>query len=241
MTPEEQRAALFEQLVSEGILDESDRILWELLTPERALKMDAVLRQRTRHIAVLLEAVDDGHNQAAVLRSCEAFGVQNIGIVAGRGGWQPSQGVTQGADKWLSLHHYATIEEAIRAMQHRGYRVLASRLDEHATPIQDIDLRQPVALLFGNEHDGVSDEAVALADGTFIIPMYGFVQSLNISVAAAVSIFHTTQRARREVGDAYFLTPEERRAILRRWMTSNTPQARRVAAALRRAASSDQT
>lgn len=223
---------LFEALVREGILEPEDRPFWDLLTPRRARRMVEVLRQRTRHIALILEAVDAGHNQAAVLRSADAFGVQYVGVVQGRAPFRPNPEVTQGADKWLTVRRFQTIEEAIETMHAQGYRVLASCLDEEAVPLQAVDLSTPVAFLFGNEHDGVSDRALAMADGTFVIPMVGFVQSLNVSVAAAITVFHATQRARREVGDAYYLAPEEQRAVLRHWLRTNTPQAARMARAL---------
>lgn len=222
---------LFETLVDEGVLTPDERPFWELLTPARAHRMIEVLEQRTRYIHVVLEAVDDGHNQAAILRSCDAFGVQHLSIVPGRGGFAPSKGVTQGADKWLTLERRPDIATAITAVQERGYRVWASRLDQHAVPIQEVDLRQPAALVFGNEHEGVSDEVVALADATFIVSMVGFVQSLNVSVAAAITLFHLTRRARRIAGADYFLTPDEKRDLLRRWLMTNSRGARRLAQA----------
>lgn len=225
---------MFAELVQAGLLDPEDRPFWELLTPRRGRRMVEVLRRRTRHIALILEAVDDGHNQAAVLRSADAFGVQYVGVVRGRAPFRPNPEVTQGADKWLSVRHFETVGQAIRAMQARGYRVWASRLDETAVPLPEVDLSAPAVFLFGNEHDGLSEEALGLADGRFIVPMCGFVQSLNVSVAAAITLFHATRRARREVGEAYFLTPAERRDVLRRWLRTTTPQAVRLSRALAR-------
>ncbi len=225
-------SSLFEILVEEGVLAPEDRPFWDLLTPRRAQRMVDVLRQRTRHIALILEAVDDGHNQAAVLRSADAFGVQYVGVVQGRAPFRPNPEVTQGADKWLTVQRFENIEAAIEAMRARGYRVWASRLDENAVPLPDVDLSTPAAFLFGNEHDGVSEQALALADGSFVIPMVGFVQSLNVSVAAAITMFHVTRRARHEVGDAYYLSRDEQQAVLRHWLRTTTPQAARLARAL---------
>ena len=225
---------LFEQLTDAGILASEDYPFWELLTSERAQRMVSVLNERTKYIRVVLEAVDDGHNQAAVLRTCDAFGIQEVDIVVGRGGFSPSQGITQGADQWLTLHRRPTMEAAVNTLHEQGYRVWASRLDENAIPIQELDLSQPTALIFGNEHEGVSEDVVELADATFIIPMVGFVQSLNISVAAATTLFTLTQRARTVAGDEYCLSPDEQQEILRDWLMTNSKNARRLAEILNR-------
>lgn len=226
---------LFEQLTEAGILTAEDYPFWELLTPERAQRMIDVLNRRTNYIRVVLEAVDDAHNQAAVLRSCDAFGVQEVDIVVGRGGFSPSQGVTQGADQWLTINCRPSMEAAVATLREQGYRVWASRLDEKAAPIQELDLSTPAALIFGNEHEGVSQDTVELADATFIIPMVGFVQSLNISVAAATTLFTLTHRARVVAGDEYFLPPDTQQQILRRWLKTNSKNARRLAQLLDRA------
>ncbi len=227
----EEHEALFERLRAQGILAEEDRLLWEMITPQRAQRMLTVLRQRTRYITVVLEAVDDGHNQAAVLRSAEAFGVQEIGIITGQAPFDPSERVTQGAHKWLTLRRYPDIATAVRALRAEGYRIWASQPDPQAVPVDQVDLSQPAAFLFGNEHAGLSSQALELADDAFVVPMVGFAQSLNISVAAAITLFHTTRRARREVGDRYHLTPAEQRAVLRRWLRTATPGTRRIARA----------
>ena len=225
---EEQRA-LFEQLVAQGILTEEDRIFWETITLHRARRMLEALRQRTRYITVVLEAVDDGHNQAAVLRSADAFGVQEVSIIRGRAPFSPNQGVTQGAHKWLTLHRFPDIEATVQSLREQGYRIWASQPDPSAVPIDQVDLSQPAAFLFGNEHDGLSDRALDLADGTFVIPMVGFVQSLNISVAAAITLIQATHRARQLAGARYFLTQEEQRAVLRHWLRIATSRTRRIA------------
>ncbi len=219
----------FMSLMREGLLREEDAPYWHLLTPERRQRMLDVLRQRTRHIVVGMEAVDDGHNQAAILRSADAFGVQEIAVVTGRGGFEPSERVTQGTHKWLTIHRYEDIRQAIESLRGRGYRIWASRLDKRAVPLPEVDVSRPAAFFFGNEHEGLSEEAVALADETFVIPMVGFAQSLNVSVAAAITLFHTTQRARHELGASYFLTREEQSQLLRHWLRIATPSVRRVA------------
>ena len=228
------KALLFNHLRAVGILDENDKPFWDLLTWHRLQRMLAVLEQRTAHIVVGMEAVDDGHNQAAILRSADAFGVQEVAVVTGRAPFSPSERVTQGTHKWLTIQKYPDIATAMNALRQRGYRIWASRLDEQAVPLEEVDVSVPGAFFFGNEHEGLSEEAIRHADGTFIIPMVGFAQSLNVSVAAAVTLYHITRRARREVGDAYFLSPEQKRTILRHWLRIATPAVRRMADVRRR-------
>jgi len=206
------------QLFEEGLVDEEDRDIVELILPDRLKRLYDVLNERTRYISVLTEAVDDGHNQAAVLRSADAFGIQDTTVVTGRAAFAPNDLVTRSADKWLTIHHKPTIETAIGDLRQQGYQVFASHLSETAVPIENLDISKPTVLIFGNEHQGVSKEAIDLADGTFIIPMRGFVQSLNISVAAALAMRELTERAKKEVGSAYYLTHEEKKELFRDWM-----------------------
>ncbi|NPA91803.1 MAG: RNA methyltransferase [Chloroflexi bacterium] len=229
MASEEQREEVFRQLLHQGVLTHEDKPFWDLLTWARLQKMLTVLRHRTKHIVVGMEAVDDGHNQAAILRSADAFGVQEVAVVTGRGGFAPSERVTQGAHKWLTIRHYPDIQEAMESLKARGYVIWASRLDPQAVPLDRVDLSRPAAFFFGNEHAGLSPDALALADRTFVIPMVGFAQSLNVSVAAAITLYQSTHRARELLGDAYFLSPQEQGALFRRWLRIATPSVRRMA------------
>ncbi len=226
----DEKALLFQRLYDAGIVQEDDWPYWELLTLRRLQRMLAVLEQRTVHIVVGMEAVDDGHNQAAILRSADAFGVQEIAVITGRAPFSPSERVTQGAHKWLTIQKYPDVGTAMEHLRERGYRIWASRLSSDAIPLEEVDLSVPAAFFFGNEHAGLSEEALTHADASFVIPMVGFAQSLNVSVAAAVTLYHTTRRARQTLGDAYFLSPEQKRALMRRWLRIATPAVRRVAA-----------
>lgn len=210
--------AFIEQLQQEGLLTEEMRPVWEMIVPERLKRMYDVLNERTRYITVLTEAVDDPHNQAAVLRSAEAFGLQDVYVVTGEAPFQPNPFVTRNADKWLTIHQKCDIQTAIDELKASGYQVLASFLGEGTISLYEIDVSRPTALLFGNEHSGVSAEAIHLADGTFMIPMRGFVQSFNISVAAALTLYDVTERARRQAGKAYYLPFAEKKALYEKWM-----------------------
>jgi tRNA (guanosine-2'-O-)-methyltransferase len=222
----------FARLVEDCVLSEEDRPFWQLLRPERAALLLGVLGQRTNHITVAVEAIYHGHNQAAVLRTADAFGVQSVTIAEGRNEFEPNLDITQGAHKWLTLHRHRTVQEAVADLHKRGYQVWASRLDPSSVPLDQVDLSHPAAFLFGNERDGLSPEALHLADETFVVPMVGFAQSLNISVAAAVTLFHATHRSRAIMGERYYLTRDQRRQILRHWLRIAGPNSQRMAVAL---------
>ncbi|MBN2909513.1 RNA methyltransferase [Polycladomyces sp. WAk] len=219
---------LIQMLLETGLLQEKERWIWEMIQPERLMRLYQVLNQRTRYISVLLEAVDDGHNQAAVLRTADAFGIQNISVVTGNKPFEPSKKITQGSHKWLTIRKKPDLQTAIKDLKSEGYQIYATYLGDDAVPIGEIDLSKPTVLIFGNEHKGISKEAANLADGKFYIPMYGFVQSFNISVAAALALQEVTKRAREIAGDRYGLTDEEKRELLLEWiMKTLRPQVRK--------------
>ena len=204
-------------LVAEGLLAEEELWLADWLRPERLLRLREVLMRRTGYIAIAMEAVDDGHNQAAILRSAEAFGVQNVVVIEGKQPFQPAKGVTQGAHKWLTIRRMPGIQDTIDALHAWGFQVYATDLGEGARPIEAIGLARPTAILFGNEKEGVSREALERADGRFYIPMAGFVQSFNVSVAAAIALYELTRRAREIAKDRYELKPSERHKLFVTW------------------------
>ncbi|MBO8137125.1 MAG: RNA methyltransferase [Desulfotomaculum sp.] len=217
----EEAEAFIEKLLQEGLLKEENKHIWSMIRPERLKRMYDVLNQRTRYVSVLLEAVDNGHNQAAVLRSSDAFGIQDIYIVLGEAAFEPNKNVTQSAHKWVNINEKPDINTAVKELKEKGYQVLASCLTKDSVPVDEIDLSGPTVLVFGNEHSGLSEEAVNLADGKFVIPMHGFVQSLNISVAAAVTLYQVTKRARRTAGDRYYLSKEEKQELFIRWIKAS--------------------
>ncbi|GAB7386282.1 hypothetical protein BSNK01_01170 [Bacillaceae bacterium] len=219
MTREEAETFL-QQLVAEGLLKEEERWAWETMKPERLKRLYDGLNQRTRYVSIVLEAVHDSHNQAAVLRSADAFGIQDVYIVAGDTSFSPNRKVTQSAHKWLTILRRPDIRTTVLELKRKGYRVYASDLSKDAVPVDQIDLSKPTALLFGNEQKGLSEEAFSQADGTFVVPMHGFVQSLNISVAAAVTLYEVTKRARKIAKERYYLLPEEKQKLFREWFIS---------------------
>jgi len=161
----------------------------DLLRDRRRERIEQVIAGRTRTLTVVLEEVHDPHNHSAVLRTAECFGIQDVHVVEGpRSPFRAAKLVARGADKWVDVHRSRDVVAKIRELQGQGFRVLASRLDAAATPLHALDPEEKLALVFGNESHGVSPAAIAACDGAFVVPMYGFTQSLNISVAVAVSL-----------------------------------------------------
>jgi len=157
------------------------------LSEERRRRIDAVVANRTLRLQVALEGVHDPHNAAAVVRTADAFGVQRVHIVEHGVRFRASRKVTQGAHKWVDISVWRTPAPFVEAMRAAGARVLVAAMDA-AIDLPALDPAAPLVLVFGNEADGISKELARLADGAFRIPMYGFVESFNVSVAAAIAM-----------------------------------------------------
>ena len=203
---------------TESLIDYFTRFI----TPERRAAMDRVLAERTRYLTVAVEDVYQPHNASAVLRTCDGLGVQDVHIIENRNAYRLNPGVELGSAQWLTLHRYRGGEDntaaAIEALRGAGYRIVATSPHTRRTSPGEIDLAAgPVALLFGNELEGLSKQTLDLADEYVAIPMYGFVESFNISVSAAVVLYHLTTRLR-SAGIDYHITEDERREILLTWL-----------------------
>lgn len=161
------------------------------MTPERFNKLTDVLQKRQPDLTVVLENVFDPHNISAVMRTCDAVGIQEIFILNNRIPRHKKWGArsSSSAAKWLTIHQFEDPVECFKELRHRYDKILTTHLSSDASSLYALDLTQRIALVFGNEHSGVSEEIRALADGNFIIPQAGIIQSLNISVACAVSLY----------------------------------------------------
>jgi len=196
----------------------------ELLLARRKERIDAVVAQRVRGLTLVLEQVHDPHNLAAVLRTSEALGLQDLHVVASPKGFRPSQAVTQGADKWLDIHKHPSASACAEELHRQGFRIHGSRLDGAAIDLSTLPFGERLALVFGNERDGLSPEFAERCDGFFRIPMLGFSQSFNISVAVGITLA-TAMRARRELQLAGDLSETEREALRQRFyaLATNLP------------------
>jgi tRNA (guanosine-2'-O-)-methyltransferase len=161
------------------------------MTPERQEKLISVLDKRQDDITIVLENVFDPHNISAVMRTCDAVGIQDIYILNTKIPRHKKWGFksSSSAKKWLTVHQYEKAEECFSSLRKRYSSILTTHLADDAVSLYQVDFTKGIALIFGNEHNGVSDEIRALADGNFIIPQVGIIQSLNISVACAVTLY----------------------------------------------------
>jgi tRNA (guanosine-2'-O-)-methyltransferase len=201
----------------------------DFLVPGRKARIDEVVASRTRTLTVVMEAFCDPQNVNAVLRTCEAFGVQEIHVVEGpMKPYDRNKKISQNADKWLDVRRWKTTAECLGHLKAEGFRLYATHLGEASRPLADLSFAGKVALVFGNENRGVSDEALALADALYAIPMLGFVQSLNVSVAAAVSLFRAVERRVAERGRHGDLAPEDAQALRERFYVLAVKQRARV-------------
>ena len=173
----------------------TDIELSELLLPQRVERIEEVLSHRTRQLTVLVESIHKGHNESAILRSCDAFGVQDVHVISSsEKRFRPKRSIARGSQKWVDIHRYQHTKEAIEQLRADGYQIWASHLGEASVPLQSLDLTGKVVLAFGNEKEGISQEMVDACDGCFKIPMLGFAQSFNVSVAVAISLYEAVQQ-----------------------------------------------
>jgi len=172
-----------------------------LLLDERRARMDAAAAARLGGLRVLIENLHDPHNGAAVLRSAEAFGIQRVDVVESVEPFRFSSVVTQGCEKWLDVVRHPTLAEAVAALRADGFALYAAVPDAAAT-VDDLDFARPAAVMMGNEHAGLTPEAIAAADVAFGIPMPGMTRSLNLSVATALIAERAAQSRRRAIGKA---------------------------------------
>lgn len=189
--------------------------------------MVQVASRRLARVRCAAEAVHHRHNVSAILRTCDALGIHHVHLVAPRR-MKVSQGPARGAERWLELHHHRDPQQAIAALQADGVRVYVADLAGDALPPERVPVEQPVCLWFGAELVGVSPEARAAADGVVRLPMYGFAQSLNVSVAAAMAL-QTVARAARESGPGALLDREEQQRLVERWVAREDPMRAAIA------------
>lgn len=194
--------------------------LTQFITENRRRRFDEIASYRTRHICVVLEDIFQPHNASAVLRTCDCFGVQDVHIIENKNKYRVNPDVALGSSNWLTLKKYNQGEyntlDCIKALKKKKYKVIAATPHGNSCSLEEFDVSQKTALLFGTEMDGLSEQAMKFADGYFKIPMFGFTESFNISVSAAISLFSFTDRMRRN-NIHWQLDKDERIAIKIEW------------------------
>jgi tRNA (guanosine-2'-O-)-methyltransferase len=190
------------------------------MTPERKERLLTVLNKRQNNITVVLENVFDPHNISAVMRTCDAVGIQDIFILNTKIPRHKKWGArsSSSAAKWLTIHQFTDAAGCFNELRKRYSKILTTHLSSDAVHLHDINFTESIALVFGNEHSGVSDDIRAMADGNFIIPQVGIIKSLNISVACAVTLYEA-MRQKKNAGhyDKPGLGEERYNSLLEDW------------------------
>lgn len=198
--------------------------------PERIDNLRQVLSMRTRWMTVCMENTFHPQNASALVRTCEAFGVQDIHTIETLCKFNPNVNIVKGTDKWVNLKRHTSPMDAIATLKDAGYRIVATTPHSGDCSPEDFDTDAgPFALVFGTEHAGVSDEIIAAADDFIRIPMYGFVESLNVSASAAI-LLHTLTERLHAGNAAWQLTAEERLPLMLEWILASIRDARCILA-----------
>lgn len=167
------------------------------LTEERKQKFIQVLNQRTKHFTVVIEDLFQMHNTSAVIRNCDVFGIQEAHVIEERYGAHLDKNIAMGAQKWVDVFRYKTTSNCIKALKCNGYQIIATTPHSESCLLNNFDIDKPTAFFFGTERDGLSQEVIDQADGFLKIPMNGFTESLNVSVAVAILLQNVTSKLRK--------------------------------------------
>ncbi len=197
-----------------------ERIAWlaEFMLPERYDVLRRTVAMRTRYMTILAENTFHPQNAAALIRHCEAFGLQQMHTVETVCRFNPNAAIVRGTDRWVDIRRHRSTAEAIAALRGEGYRIVATTPHREDTTPESFDVtRGRFALVFGTEHAGISEEVLASADEFLRIPMCGMVESLNVSASAAILIYMLSERMRRQV-EGWNMAAAEQAATLYGWM-----------------------
>ena len=197
--------------------------LSRVVTPKRLQRIEEVVRARTDAVVVVLDRIADPHNASAVLRSADAFGIQTVHVIVGEQGFRASRGVSKGTHRWLDVVRYESADTCARRLREEGFEIYVAEMGSATTPADLVSIPR-LAVVFGNEHRGISPAMRAAANGTFSIPMRGFVESLNVSVAAAITMQTLAGQGRAP------LTPARSRALQARFLMNSVKNAEGVIA-----------
>ncbi len=198
------------------------------LSEPRKKRISEVVSERTFSTVTVLENIYDRGNSSAVMRSCEAMGFQSVHMIEPGDKFKKANRVTKGADKWLDVSQWKTSVECVKYLRSKQYKIYATHLDEKAIPIEKIDWSVPSALVLGNEKEGISPEMQELCDQTVIIPMQGFVQSFNISVAGAIALYHIYRERKNKLGKSGDLSPTELEVLTAHYLLRSSKNPERL-------------
>lgn len=194
--------------------------LMEFVTERRKARFEDIIRHRTRYLTIVLEDIFQPHNASAVLRSCDCFGIQDVHIIENSNKYEVNPDVALGSSKWLTLHKHNQFENNTRncleSLRYRGYRIVATTPHRDGCMIDELPLDQKTALVFGTELEGLTPLALEMSDAFVKIPMYGFTESFNISVSAALCLYHLSEKLRKS-SIGWQLSEDEALEIMLSW------------------------
>ena len=209
--------------------DERMAYMCQFLTEERVEVLRRTLASRTRYMTILTENTFHPQNASALVRHCEAFGLQDLHTVETRCKFNPNVNIVRGTDKWVDITRHESTEEAISTLKSAGYRLVATTPHRESCTPETFDVAKgPFCLVFGTEHAGVSDEIIEAADEYLRIPMCGMVESLNVSASAAILIYMLSQRMRLTPSIDWALKEDDAREMLFRWVMSSVKDSERI-------------
>jgi tRNA (guanosine-2'-O-)-methyltransferase len=205
----------------EGLLE----YFGQYITDHKKGAMERVLAARTRHFTVVLEDIFKPHNASAVIRTCDCFGVQDIHVIEKTNKYKVNPYVTRGASQWVDLHKYyqpdgTSVDACFSTLREKGYKIYGTSPSPGSMSIHDLPANEKLALVFGNEHEGISEEVKTKADGLVHIPMMGFTDSFNISVSASIFLFDLVSKAKRSQIPNFHLTEDEKNQLRMKWYRS---------------------
>ncbi|OIP00723.1 MAG: rRNA methyltransferase [Bacteroidetes bacterium CG2_30_33_31] len=202
--------------------------LFEIISENKKSLFEKNIEFRTKKITVVLEDIFQSHNASAVLRSADLFGIQDIHIIENRNQYKVNPDVALGSSKWLSIEKYNSQEnntlECFEMLKSKGYKIVATSPHENDILLDELPINEKIAVVFGTELNGLSKIALDNADAFVKIPMYGFTESFNISVSAALCMYNLTDRLRKSAGD-WQLTKDEKVEIQIAWAMQSIKRA----------------
>lgn len=192
------------------------------ITDHKKAVIEKVLAKRTRHLTVVLQDIFKPHNASAVIRTCDCFGIQDIHIIEKTDKYKVNPFVTRGASQWVDLHKYYrpnsnSIDNCFDSLRAKGYNIYGTSPAPNALPIYELQPDEKLAIVFGNEHEGISDEVKSKVDGLVHIPMLGFTDSFNISVSASIILYDLVKKAKELNLPDFYLTESEKNTLRMKW------------------------
>ena len=214
-------------MIPKNRLQETFDYLKQFLTDERLSKIEHFSQESSDFVLPVMEDVYQFRNAAAIVRSVEACGFHHVVALEEENVFNPNLKVTKGAETWVKVEKMPNNLDSLKEIKNRGYKILAVSPENNATMLPDYEVKEPIALVFGTELEGVSDEILDFADETLAIPMYGFTKSFNVSVAAAICMYELKQKLMKS-GIEYKLSDEKLLELKIRWAKNSIKSSEQI-------------